>query len=504
MIRPATGRGRAPAMMVALLTLFAGCAVWVGPAAAQDKQRGNRFLRLDAVDTTGVPTGKDLVLFTSFLDKQGKPVPVPADGAWTVYYDGEQAGGESQVRLRRETEHPVNLVVVLGATATIESALPSAREALGELLSNLGTVDNSAAIRYTDVVNAASSLSPKHDDSVDFVMKKAETGASPPLYKAIARGLEFFPSTFETYGPNRMMFVITDGADVNDRDDRAVKSQVESLQAVARDLNVRITVLGVDVDGIGKFDFVRELGPATGGSFAKANTPAEVKTQTDTFASELRGQYVITVKPDGLPAQTEVGFKVELGHGGQVYATDPVMRMTPEVPSNLMLYLAIGGGALLGLIVLILLIRGIVRALARRGDDGPVVAEVGLRTCGQCANQIPEEWKVCQYCEALPHHGRLTVIGGEGVDEWLTGRVFFIKESQSSIGAADNNNIVLKVAGVSQRHAGIQVQDGRFELADFGSSNGTYINGARISKQFLKTGDELMFGPTKVEFKLKK
>lgn len=497
MIRPAMGRGLALATLAAVVGLAT-------TAMAQDKQRGNRFLRLDAVDTTEIPEGGDLALFTSFLDKQGKPVPVPADGAWTVYYDGEPAAGESKVMLRRETDHPVNLVVVLGATATIESALPDAREALVALIGNLGTVDNSAAIRYTDVVQPTSSLSPKHDDSADFVQKKEGGGASPPLYKAIARGLEFFPSTFDTIGPNRMMYVITDGADVNDRDARAVKSQVESLQAVARDLNVRISVLGVDVDGIGVFDFVRELGPATGGSFAKANTPAEVKTQTDTFASELRGQYVIEVVPKGLPAETEVGFKIELGHGGQTYSTDPVMRMTPKVPSNLMLYLAIGGGGLLALILLILLIRGIVRALGRRREEGPVRAEVGLRTCGQCGNQVPEEWKVCQYCEALPHHGRLTVIGGEGVDEWLTGRAFFIKESQSSIGADDNNNIVLKAPGVSQRHAGIQVQDGRFELADFGSRNGTFINGTRISKQFLKTGDELMFGPVKVEFKLKK
>lgn len=503
MMRPAPGRGFVLAMPAALVAL--ALVTLAATASAQDNQRGNRFLRLDAVDTTDIPEGGDLVLFTSFLDKQGKPVPVPADGAWTVYYDGEPASGETAVKLRRESEHPVNLVVVLGATAAIDTALPSARDALVSLVGNLGPGDNSAAVIYTDIVDPISSLSPKHDDTQAFVAKPTpddKLGATPALYKAVARGLEFFPATFDTIGPNRMLYVITDGADKDDQSPRAVKGQIDSLKAVARDLNVRISVLGVDVGGFGKFDLMRTL-PGPNG-FAKASTPAEVTTQTDTFISELRGQYVIEVKPDGLPAKTEVGFKVELGHGGQTYPTDPVMRMTPEVPSNLMLYLAIGGGGLLGLILLILLIRGIVRAMSRRGDDGPVVAEVGLRGCNQCGNQIPEEWKVCQYCEALPHHGRLTVIGGEGVDEWFTGRVFFIKESQSSIGAADNNNIVLKVAGVSQRHAGIQVQDGRFELADFGSSNGTYINGTRISKQFLKTGDELMFGPAKVEFKLKK
>ena len=140
--------------------------------------------------------------------------------------------------------------------------------------------------------------------------------------------------------------------------------------------------------------------------------------------------------------------------------------------------------------------------MRRDREEEVVVVGPDLVVCRQCSNQIPMEWKVCQYCEALPHYGRLKVLSAD--EDELVGQVFFIKESQTNIGAAENNHIMLPVQGVSKRHAGIQVQDGRFELADYGSMNGTFIEGSRISKQFLKDGDELQFGPLKVEFKLKK
>lgn len=490
MMRRAMRRGAA-------LAMFAAVAGLAGPATAQDDQQGNRHLRLDAVDTTAVPGGGKLVLYTSFLDRQGLPVAVPKDGPWVVRLDGEATDADRTVGLRRDG-YPVHVVVVLGATATIESALPAAKTAITSLLGSLGPQDSSAVVGYQDVVQRTPALSPKHDDNDEFAKKLEADGITPPLYEAITRGLEFFPVEYDTIGPNRVMLVLTDGADANDQDPRQIRSQLQSLQTRSNDLNVRLTIVGIDIDGIGKFEGVRKLG-----SFSKASTGPEVNTRVDTFISELRGQYAIELAPDDLPAEKTVSFEVELESGGQTYTSKPVLRMTPEVPSNLLFYAAIAGGGLLGLIILIVLIRAIVRAIGNREPEGPV-SDAALRPCRQCGNQIPDEWKMCKYCEGQHHFGRLTVAGGDGVDEWLTGQVFFIKDAQVSIGAADNNNVVLKVGGVSQRHAGIQVQDGRFELADFGSRNGTYINGARISKQFLKAGDELMFGPVKVEFKLKK
>lgn len=62
-----------------------------------------------------------------------------------------------------------------------------------------------------------------------------------------------------------------------------------------------------------------------------------------------------------------------------------------------------------------------------------------------------------------------------------------------SIGRDPGNNLMLDVASVSSKHAEIVVQGGKLELVDQGSTNGTFVNGRRISRQLLNNGDRLRF-----------
>jgi len=64
-----------------------------------------------------------------------------------------------------------------------------------------------------------------------------------------------------------------------------------------------------------------------------------------------------------------------------------------------------------------------------------------------------------------------------------------------AIGSHPKNDVVLDDTTVSRRHATIERKPGGFELADLGSTNGTFVNGARVSKPVaLKPGDEIEFG----------
>ena len=62
-----------------------------------------------------------------------------------------------------------------------------------------------------------------------------------------------------------------------------------------------------------------------------------------------------------------------------------------------------------------------------------------------------------------------------------------------SIGREPGNNLTLNVATVSTKHAEILVNGGELELVDLSSSNGTFVNGRRISRQLLNNGDRLRF-----------
>jgi sigma-B regulation protein RsbU (phosphoserine phosphatase) len=71
---------------------------------------------------------------------------------------------------------------------------------------------------------------------------------------------------------------------------------------------------------------------------------------------------------------------------------------------------------------------------------------------------------------------------------------FAIAAECTSIGRSPDQDLVLKEAYVSRRHAVITRQNDNFEVVDQNSSHGTFLNGNRIERAKLKSGDCLQFG----------
>lgn len=65
-----------------------------------------------------------------------------------------------------------------------------------------------------------------------------------------------------------------------------------------------------------------------------------------------------------------------------------------------------------------------------------------------------------------------------------------------SIGRNMSNQLVLPSQSVSSYHAQIYFEDGRYMLEDLNSTNGTFINGIKISKKNLQPGDEIRISQT--------
>ncbi|MCE5322790.1 FHA domain-containing protein [bacterium] len=81
-------------------------------------------------------------------------------------------------------------------------------------------------------------------------------------------------------------------------------------------------------------------------------------------------------------------------------------------------------------------------------------------------------------------------------------REFVLKSGENSVGR-ENADILLTHNTVSRRHAKITVQDGHVCVTDFGSTNGTFVDGRRLTGDEaveIKDGAELMFGSMTVKF----
>jgi len=72
---------------------------------------------------------------------------------------------------------------------------------------------------------------------------------------------------------------------------------------------------------------------------------------------------------------------------------------------------------------------------------------------------------------------------------------FAITSDTTTIGSAPGNSFVVADQSVSRRHATISRLDDRLQLTDLGATNGTYVNGQRISAPvYLNDNDEVRFG----------
>lgn len=74
---------------------------------------------------------------------------------------------------------------------------------------------------------------------------------------------------------------------------------------------------------------------------------------------------------------------------------------------------------------------------------------------------------------------------------------FPLVKDQSTIGRSAGNDLVLADPEISRRHARLVRQPGYFAIEDMGSTNGTFVNGQRISRlTALQHGDAIDLGDT--------
>ena len=78
------------------------------------------------------------------------------------------------------------------------------------------------------------------------------------------------------------------------------------------------------------------------------------------------------------------------------------------------------------------------------------------------------------------------------------GRRFAITDETTRIGRVVGNHIVLDSLSVSSGHAEIVKEKGEFRLRDLDSTNGTRVNGHRVTDTLLFRDDEILFGDLQV------
>lgn len=82
----------------------------------------------------------------------------------------------------------------------------------------------------------------------------------------------------------------------------------------------------------------------------------------------------------------------------------------------------------------------------------------------------------------------------------VSSEVFQINGDLTNIGRKLDNHIVLNDPRISRNHAQIRVVDGQYILLDLNSTGGTMVNGRKISKSVLYSGDAISLAGLDIKF----
>ncbi len=89
----------------------------------------------------------------------------------------------------------------------------------------------------------------------------------------------------------------------------------------------------------------------------------------------------------------------------------------------------------------------------------------------------------------------VTILEGDGA-----GNIFSVRR-ETTIGRSKESHIVLKEAKVSRQHAVIRKENTDWIIVDLQSSNGIFVNGARVERTTLHSGDHIHIGSFILEFR---
>lgn len=113
--------------------------------------------------------------------------------------------------------------------------------------------------------------------------------------------------------------------------------------------------------------------------------------------------------------------------------------------------------------------------------------------CTKCGQRFSTDRNVCPRCGAQKLGSEPSLIAVDKSGQ--VAREYPLTRPQCSIGSDPSNDLVVTDSTVSRRHALLTRSIKSYQLTDLGSTNGTYVDGYRISAPTaLRDGVDIRFG----------
>ncbi len=453
--------------------------------------------RLERLDPA--PLKEDqLRLYASVVELEGTVQENFSAGQFALKIDGKAVGKAEKLQTFAAAREEVDIALVVEGAVQYKRDMDRVKEALKDFLDEQPPQMKVSLITYGSELSRPSKpvSAPAMSNQLDNLEPDDDSGdvrMADALRLALAELKKLEPSDPSKVPPRRLIVLVSDG--LNARMDRPT---FRKLGEEAAHAGVPIhTIAFSPIDERGPLLNLGELSKRSNGTFRWAKSASDLKDQLDTLADEVRKQYVLTFKTS-LSSTEKHSFGLMCGNlKSNVLGGRGKFGFVVASSTGLRWY----WWTLIGLAVfcVFMFVLAGVRmkqrtALAMAGGaPAPVRGAV-------VARPTPAKVVAAAAAGGQTRSGSVTLIAVSGP---LAGQRLPLSDGITIGKGAGNTLVVAGDATVSTRHCEMRLEGGWPVLQDLGSTNGTFVNGNRITApQRLRDGDLVRCG-VDTQFKIR-
>ena len=420
--------------------------------------------------------------WVNVVGASGSPIQGLGPDIFRVYEGGNSSSSKiTKVETLESLGTGASIVLIIQASGAMEPICEELKKSASAFVNGLGEKDHVAAVDYAESAETIAPFSAEKGEVAGKVGKMTCTGKSFLLYDGLAQAVSLFagnPGKGQQGGAlpaPKAIIVIADGRDNGSATD------VEKVVSDANKRRIPIHAVGhseLDQDSLAGLE---QIARRTGGTYRAAPTVEDINKGLTVIKDYINKAYVLDWKTeldhDGKEHKVEVAMESDSGPG----LKGSLMVRTPDYFDWMRLAAWVVG------ILLLVIVGGAIYVLTRPKPPPQ-------RFCFVCKRAQMPDWDVCLFC-LKSAKARLLVQKGmnKGKTYPLVGKVV-------SLGSGPENNIRILDGAVSGKHAGVSIDDNKFEIVDLGSKNGVLVNGKRTPRRFLRNGDVITLGMTELKF----
>jgi VWFA-related protein len=420
--------------------------------------------------------------WVNVVGSSGTPIQGLGPDIFRVYEGGSSSSSKiTRVETLEAAGSGAAIVVVVQASGAMSGIEQDLKKAASAFVNGLGEKDQVAVVDYAEAAEAVATFSADKADVAGKIAKIAMTGKSFLLFDGLEQALQLFSGTpgkgqqANALPAPKAIIVLADGRDNGSATD------VEKVIADANRRHIPIHAVGhseLEQDSLVQLE---QIARRTGGTYRPAPGVEDITKGLTIIKDSINKAYVIDwrtgLSHDGKDHKVEIAMESDSGPGLKA----SIMVRTPNYFDWIRL-----AAWVIGILLIVVIVAAIY--IVTRPKPPP------QRFCAVCKRLQMPEWDVCLFC-LKSAKARLQIQKGlnKGKTYPLVGKVV-------SLGSGPENSIRILDGAVSGKHAGVSIDDTKFEIVDLGSKNGVLVNGKKTPRRFLRNGDIITLGMTELKF----